>query len=407
MAALVSRIWSAFNPPQPPKSNEALRFGILGAANIAPLALIGPAKSHPEVIIQAVAARDHQKAATFAKANGIPEVKNSYQEMLDDPNIDCIFIPLPNGLHYEWAVRSIRAGKHVLLEKPSVSNSTEAEILFNLPELSNGPVLLEAFHNRFYPAWAYFRSLIDPADVVHVSSNAKIPWWGTSKDDIHFNYNISGGNMMAMGTYTFAALRLIFDDSPEECLSCDVKAFTEGVHKNCDFESKATFRFPNGGIGEAFSTLKGETLPKPSGVTVTLKEVAVPDKTLSASQEKFQSRELTLRDFIHSIFWHRIDIKDMFEIRGKDGKVVKKWEEHSSRKVYTWKDAGSGSRFANLPGEVYWMSYRHQLEQFVNRIKGRKTQHWVSAEDSIAQMKMIDMAYQKSGLGLRPTSTFR
>lgn len=327
--------------------------------------------------------------------------------MLDDPNIDCLFIPLPNGLHYEWAVRAIRAGKHVLLEKPSVSNSTEAEILFTLPELSqpNGPVLLEAFHNRFFPAWAFFCSLINPADVVHVSSSAKIPWWGTGKDDIHFNYNLAGGNMMAMGTYTFAALRLIFDAEPEECLSCEVKSYTEGVQNKCDYESKATFRFPNGKIGEAFSTLKGETLLKPSGVTVTLKEIVVPDKALPASQEKVQSRQLTLRDFIHGIFWHRIDIKDLFEIRSKDGKVIKKWEEYKSHKVYTWKDAGG--EFADLPGEVYWMSYRHQLEQFVNRVKGRKTQHWVTAEDSIAQMKMIDMAYEKSGLGVRPTSTYR
>jgi predicted dehydrogenase len=82
-------------------------------------------------------------------------------DILDDPNIDCIFIPLPNGLHYEWAVRAIRAGKHVLLEKPSVSNAIEAETLFSLPELSkpNAPVLLEAFHNRFFPAWAYLRLL--------------------------------------------------------------------------------------------------------------------------------------------------------------------------------------------------------------------------------------------------------
>lgn len=288
-----------------------------------------------------------------------------------------------------------------------MSNSTEAEILFNLPELSqpNAPVLLEAFHNRFFPAWAFFRSLINPADVVHVSSTAKIPWWATGKDDIHFNYNLAGGNMMAMGTYTFAALRLIFDAEPEECLSCEVKAYTDGVHKNCDYDSKAKFRFPNGGIGDTHSSLKAETLIKPSGVTVTLREIVIPDKTLPPSQEKVQSRELTLRDFIHGIFWHRIDVKDTFKIRTKDGKVITKWEEHKSHKVYTFKDAGP--EFADLPGEVFWMSYRHQLEQFVNRIKGRKTQYWVTGEDSIAQMKMIDMAYEKSGLGLRPSSKFR
>jgi predicted dehydrogenase len=150
-------------------------------------------------------------------------------------------------------VRAIRADKHVLLEKPSVSNSTEAKILFNLPELSkpNTPVLLKAFHNRFHPAWSLFKSFITPANVEHVSAYSMIPWWGTSKGDIHFNYNLSGGSMVAMGTYNFSALRLIFDAEPEECLVCDTNAYTDGVHKSCDYDLQAKFRFPNGGIGEA------------------------------------------------------------------------------------------------------------------------------------------------------------
>ncbi|KAI4105721.1 MAG: hypothetical protein LQ339_003283 [Xanthoria mediterranea] len=407
MAAMIGRIWGAFNPPTPPKSKDALKFGILGAANIAPLALLGPAKSHPEVVIQAVAARQREKAEKFAKSNNIPEVKGSYQEILDDPNIDCVFIPLANSLHFEWAVRSIRAGKHVLLEKPSVANSTEAEILFNLPELSkhDGPVLLEAFHNRFYPAWHFFRSLINPADVVHVSSNSMIPWWGTGKDDIHFNYNLAGGTMMAMGTYNFAALRMAFNAEPEECLSCDVTPGTEGVHKKCDYDFTAKFRFPNGAIGEAHSTLKGPTMWTPSHVTATHRAVVVPDKTLPADQEKTQSREVTLHGVIHGIFWHRIDVKDVFEIRSKDsGSVIKKWTEKKSHKTYSFNEAGG--EFEHLPGETNWMSYRYMLEQFVNRVKGRKTQHWIGQQDSIAQMKMLDMAYEKSGLGLRPTSNY-
>lgn len=233
-----------------------------------------------------------------------------------------------------------------------------------------------------------------------------IPWWATTKDGIYFNYSLAGGTMMAMGTYNFSALRLIFDAEPEECLSCDVKAFTDGAQKNCDYDFKAKFRFPNGGIGDAQSTLKGDTLYKPSSVTVTNKKVVIPDDTLPTSQEKVQSRELKLYDLIHGIVWHRIDITDVFEIRSKDnGKVIKKWKEEKSHKVYTFREAGGD--FADLPGEVYWTSYRHQLEQFVNRVKGRKTQHWVSGEDSIAQVKMLDMAYEKSGLGLRPTSTYR
>ena len=212
--------------------------------------------------------------------------------------------------------------------------------------------------------------------------------------------------MMGMGTYNFSSLRLIFNAEPEECLSCDAKAYTDGVHNNCDYDFKAKFRFPNGGVGEAQSKLKGATLPRFSSVTVTNKEVEIPDPTLPASQVKVQSRVLTLYGLIHAFLWHRIDIKDVFEIRNKDsGEVIKRWEKQESHKAYTFKEAGG--EFADLPGEVYWMSYRHQLEQFVNRVKGRKTQHWVSGEDSIAQTKMLDMAYEKSGLGLRPTSTYR
>ncbi|KAL7822790.1 NAD(P)-binding protein [Trichoderma gracile] len=405
--ALVSRIWGCFNPPTPPKSSDAIRFGVLGAAGIAPLVLFNPAKSHPEVIVQAISARDRKKAEEYAKSHGIPEVRDSYQEILDDPNIDAVFIPLPNGLHFEWAVRAIRAGKHVLLEKPSVSNSAEAEILFNLPELDapNAPVLLEAFHSRFYPSWALFRSLVEPSEIEHVESRSMIPWWASSKDQIHFNYALSGGSIMAMGTYNLAALRLLFGQSPEECLSCDVKAYTDGVHDKCDYEFRATFRFPGGRTGVASSTLMGETIVKPSWVTVTTKQVPVANASLPAGQVQFQRRELTLQGLVHGVFWHRIDIEEMNEIRSEDGSVVKAWSKTTSRKAYTWKEAGG--EFANLPGEAYWMSYRHQLEQFVNRVKGRRTQHWVDRDDSIAQMRMVDMAYERSGLGPRPMSSFR
>jgi len=247
--------------------------------------------------------------------------------------------------------------------------------------------------------------MINPADVVHVTSTSMIPWWASSKNDIYFNYNISGGTMMAMGTYNYDALRLLFDADPVECISCDTKAYTDGIHAKCDYEFQAKFRFPNGGIGEASSTLQGGTILKPSFVTVTTREVAVLDKALPEDQEKFCSQILTLNGMIHGLFWHRIDIKSRLEIRNKDtGKVVRRGEENSSRKAYTFKEAGG--KLADLPGETFWMSYRYQLEAFVNKIRGRETQHWITGQDSIAQMRMIDMAYEKSGLGPRPSSSF-
>ncbi len=103
-------------------------------------------------------------------------------------------------MHYEWAVRAIRAGKHVLLEKPSVNTHAEASILFNLPELTgpNPPVLLEAFHNRFRPAVHKFLSFVSPADVVHAYTDSMVPGWLTAKDNIEFNYELGGGSMMML-----------------------------------------------------------------------------------------------------------------------------------------------------------------------------------------------------------------
>ncbi|KAE9363237.1 putative oxidoreductase [Stipitochalara longipes BDJ] len=408
MISTLNRLITAFWPPTPEKKNDAIRFGILGAAQAAYLGLILPAKSHPEIILQAISARDRTRAEEFAKKHGIPDVRDTYQEVIDDSNIDAIYIPLPNNLHFEWTVRAIRAGKHVLLEKPSVSNSTEAKLLYNLPELSqpNAPIVLEAFHNRFHPAVHLFRSFINPADVVHVHTDSMVPWLMVGKDNIGLNYNLSGGCMMMLGGYNFNILRLIFDDEPEECLTCDTNVFKDGVHDKCDYDFKVKFRFPNGGIGEATSTFKGSLLWKPSEARVTMKEVVVHDKLLPSTQEKVVSREVTLHGFLNAIVWHRIDVKDSFVIRNKvDRQPIKKWVESKSHKAYTYKEAGG--KFADLPGEDWWMSYRWMLEEFVNRVKGRQTQYWINGEDSSKQSSMVDMAYEKSGLGLRPTSSFR
>ncbi|GIZ44592.1 hypothetical protein CKM354_000778600 [Cercospora kikuchii] len=131
MGALFSMLRRAYqaliSPPRLAKKDDAVRFGLLGASAIAPIALIGPAQSHAEAIIAAVAARDPARAAAYAKKHHIPIVHNSYQDLLDDPSIDAVYIALPNGHHYEWAIRSLKAGKHVLLEKPSTSNAHEAK----------------------------------------------------------------------------------------------------------------------------------------------------------------------------------------------------------------------------------------------------------------------------------------
>ena len=113
-----------------------LRFGILGAARIAPMALVRPAQRVSGAVVTAVAARDPARAQTFATKHGIPRVHTSYDELIADPDIDVIYNPLPNGLHAEWTLKAIAAGKHVLCEKPFTANAAEAEHVADVAEAS-------------------------------------------------------------------------------------------------------------------------------------------------------------------------------------------------------------------------------------------------------------------------------
>ena len=195
---------------------------------IRPAAIIHPAQSHPEVIIAAIAARKHDKASAYARKYNIPNVHTSYQALVDDPSIDAVYIPLPNGLHFEWAQKSLQAGKHVLLEKPSTSNAVEAEHLFrsNLfaQENSNGertnlPVLVEAFHTLFHPAFKKFLELIEPKNVIEGHATLELMKGIVNTDnDIRMDYDLAGGSLMDCGTYTILAIRHIFQAEPVECI---------------------------------------------------------------------------------------------------------------------------------------------------------------------------------------------
>lgn len=405
---LLKRNYFIQSPPKVPKAENALKFGILGAANIAPSAFINPAKTHPEVIVQAVAARDKGKAAAFAEKHGIPQVLDSYQAILDDSSIDCVYIPLPNGLHYEWTLRALAAGKHVLLEKPSTSNAVEAESLFRHPLLQQpgAPVLLEAFHYRFQPTWQHFLSLVDRPNIESVRAATTLPTFLFKDNDIRFNFDLAGGALMDLGTYQLSVLRQVIGAEPEECTEC----ITRPGPQSTDAEEavKATFRFHGGitGVGEA-NLRGGIVLTFNPEAWVVHKPVVVEEEGLPADQEKVRVRRLYLSNFMISGFLHKIIIEDDFIVRKKGAEgaeaVVKKWTKKEVQKVYTWKEAG-----IDRPSEPYWASYRHQLEGFVHKVRGREGSGvWIDGEDSIAQAKMIDMAYAKAGLPMRPSKNFK
>ena len=133
-----------------PPATAPLRFGILGAARIAPAALVRPARHVTDARVVAVAARDRDKAARFARKHGIETVHGSYDALLADANVDAVYNPLPNGLHGKWTRAALAAGKHVLCEKPFTANADEA-VEVAAVAASSGRVVVEAFHYRYHP----------------------------------------------------------------------------------------------------------------------------------------------------------------------------------------------------------------------------------------------------------------
>ncbi|UJR26755.1 hypothetical protein I4U23_008070 [Adineta vaga] len=171
--ALLNRLWTHFSgdTKQLHKQADALIIGILGAANICNMALLNPASKLPNVLIYGIAARDRQKAEAFARKHYIPKVYDNYDQLLADPDITMIYNPLPNGLHYEWTMKALRLGKHVLCEKPLANNAEEVREMVEEAKRQNP---------RFF-----------------------------KNDDIRFQYSLGGGAQMDIGCYLVSMCRFI------------------------------------------------------------------------------------------------------------------------------------------------------------------------------------------------------
>ena len=389
---------------------ESLPYVLTHKHPFRPLGIIIPAKSHPGVIIAAVAARDPKRAEAFAKTHDIPNVSPSYQALIDDPSIDAIYNPLPNGLHYEWTQKALAGGKHVLLEKPSTSNAAEAASLFRIPSSSiqgrPAPVLLEAVHIRFHPAWQKYLSLIDPANIEKAHSTHHLPKGVFSNDDIRFQYDLAGGCLMDFGSYNIQCLRQVFGTEPEECLRAEPRSAPHD--QRIDQAFSAAWRFPNGGIGSIESDLmfsggwpfpwltsKLPGLRSPS-CSVTHREAPVVDEELPKDVAHTVVKTVTIWNMTFPSVWHRIDVVLEHTLKTvSTGQVTKTWTERSYIKEY-----------AGKVGDASWSTYRHQLEEFMNKVRGRDGSGvWIEAEDSIKQMEVIDGAYRKAGLPPRPSRT--
>ena len=235
---------------QPP-----LRMGVLGAARIAPMALVRPARKLPEVEVVAVAARDPGRARKFASKHGIPRVHANYDALLADPDVDAVYNPLPNGLHCDWTIRALEAGKHVLCEKPFASNAEEAQRMAQAAQ-KTGRELVEAFHWRYHPLAGRMKEIVDGGvlgAVRHIE--AQLCFLMPLPGDIRYRYDLGGGATMDVGCYTISILRFLAGAEPEV-----VRAEAALSSPQVDRAMKADFRFADGRTGRIRCSLFSSAL---------------------------------------------------------------------------------------------------------------------------------------------------
>jgi len=187
-----------------------LRIGILGAARIAPTALVKPAGRTGRVVVTAVAARDRTKAEAFAKKHKIPRVLDSYADLIEDSEIDAVYNPLPNGLHGYWTIEAIKAGKHVLCEKPFTANADEARTVAAAANGTPGLIVMEAFHYQYHPLAKRLVEIVrsgELGNITDIDVAFSAPLW--RKGDIRYQLALAGGATMDMGCYPVSLLRLL------------------------------------------------------------------------------------------------------------------------------------------------------------------------------------------------------
>lgn len=331
---------------------EPLRIGILGAARINGIAIVEPAHLTGHRLV-AIAARDRTRAEAFAADNKVERVVDSYQAVIDDPEIDVIYNPLPNGLHGPWNLRAIAAGKHVLSEKPSASNAAEARVVRDAVAKSDVK-FMEAFHYRYHPIMKRMIEITgsgELGELQHIDVRMCFPVSDLS--DPRWSFELAGGSTMDVGCYAIHGLRTLgmFGGGEPAVVSATAMQ-REGVAL-MDESMEADVVYPSGMTGHFLSSFAHP-------------EMDFTMRIIGAKGEAFA------HNFCAAALDDRITVT-----------------------------SAGATRVEELGRRT---SYTYQLEAFADHVRN-DVPVITDAQDTVTQAEFIDAVYLAAGLPVRPTST--
>jgi predicted dehydrogenase len=213
----------------------SLKIGVLSTAAITDALLHSGSGQE----FAAVGSRNLDRARAWAAERGVERAYGSYEELLADPDLDAIYNPLPNGMHVDWSIRALEAGKHVLCEKPMSRHPEEVERAFDAAE-REGLVLVEAFMWRHHPQLRRTRELIGEGRIGELRAiRAGFAFTAADPDDIRLSAALDGGGLMDVGCYCVSGCRALAGAEPERVYAEQILG-GGGV----DVAMSATLRFP-------------------------------------------------------------------------------------------------------------------------------------------------------------------
>ncbi|HEY0918235.1 Gfo/Idh/MocA family protein [Devosia sp.] len=328
-----------------------LRIGILGAASIAPQALIEPARRRDDVTVQAVASRRPGMAAEYAKRHRIAEAHDGYEALLADPQIDVVYVALPPAEHARWAIAALEAGKHVLCERPFATSAAEAAAMVAAAQ-AGGLLLVEALHDRHHPVFGYLLERKQAGELGRIKTvkaefAMAIPF---DPKSIRHDPAAGGGALLELGCHPVHWVRAVLGEEPDLVVAASGTRTPLGV----DESITATLRFPSGILADV-SCGMGKATPFRAQLTVQCEHGSV--------------------EIDNPVLPHR---------------------GHSIRERL-----GGGFRHHTVGGGT---SYDFQLQALVDALAGRVAP-LTGGADAVANMRVIDAIYEKAGFkGAQPAN---
>lgn len=196
-----------------------INWGILSTAKIGVLKVIPALQSGKHCTVTAIASRDARKARAVAEQLGIPKTYGSYDALLEDADVQAVYIPLPNHLHVPWSIKALYAGKHVLCEKPIGLTAEEAQELLDAAKKRPRLKIMEAFMYRHHPQWQLARELVTAGKIGELRTvHSFFSYSNLDPKNIRNIAEVGGGGLMDIGCYCISLARFLFDAEPRRVL---------------------------------------------------------------------------------------------------------------------------------------------------------------------------------------------